>query len=123
MTPTSQAVPAGIQVVSLLAIHGSHETVVHPQGTVGVITRAPVGTEVNYTVHSPDGFEAALTIDQFEILKHFKDRLDDPSGTSAFDLNSLVIFSCITGSRHYGLDTDESDVDRRGVYLAPANLQ
>ncbi len=123
MTPTSKDVPAGTQVVSLLAIHGSHETVVHPRGAVGVITRTPVGIEVNYTVRFPDGFEAALTNEQFEVLKYFKDRLDDPSGTSDFDLKSLLIFSCITGSRAYGLDTDESDVDRRGVYLAPANLQ
>jgi uncharacterized protein len=34
-----------------------------------------------------------------------------------------VIYRCVVGSRAYGLDNDESDTDRRGVYLAPAELQ
>src|SRR5204862_713137 len=42
---------------------------------------------------------------------------------SAFDLESLVIYRCVVASRAYGLDHDESDTDRRGIYLAPADLQ
>jgi len=38
-------------------------------------------------------------------------------------LDSLLIYGCVVGSRAYGLDTRESDTDRRGVYLAPAELQ
>src|SRR5438477_73705 len=33
-----------------------------------------------------------------------------------------VIYRCIVGSRAYGLDDDESDTDRRGIYLPPAEL-
>jgi len=33
-----------------------------------------------------------------------------------------TILSVVTGSRAYGLATDDSDVDRRGVYAAPAPL-
>jgi predicted nucleotidyltransferase len=33
-----------------------------------------------------------------------------------------TILSVVTGSRAYGLATDDSDVDRRGVYAAPAHL-
>jgi uncharacterized protein len=43
--------------------------------------------------------------------------------TEDFDLEKLVIYRCVVGSRAYGLDNDESDTDRRGVYLAPAELQ
>jgi len=121
--PTTNIVPAGTQVVSRLAIHGSHDTVVHPRGAVGVITRTPVAGEINYTVRFPDGFEAALTIEQFEVLKRFKDRLGEVGGAPDFDLERLLIYRCVTGSRAYGLETDASDVDRRGVYLAPADLQ
>ncbi len=32
-------------------------------------------------------------------------------------------YRCVVGSRAYGLDHDESDTDRRGIYLAPADLQ
>ena len=120
---TTNIVPAGTQVVSCQAIHGSHDTVVHPRGAVGVITRTPVAGEVNYTVRFPDGFEAALSIEHFEVLKHFKDRLGEVGAAPDFDLERLLIYRCVTGSRAYGLETDASDVDRRGVYLAPADLQ
>jgi predicted nucleotidyltransferase len=33
-----------------------------------------------------------------------------------------TIYSCVVGSRAYGLGTDASDVDRRGVYAAPTAL-
>jgi predicted nucleotidyltransferase len=38
------------------------------------------------------------------------------------DYSQFIIYSCIVGSRAYGLDTDESDTDRRGIYLPPAEL-
>ena len=121
--PITNIVPAGTQVVARLAIHGAHDTVVHPRGAVGVITRTPVAGEINYTIRFPDGFEAALTIEQFEVLKRFKDRLGEVGEAPDFDLERLLIYRCVTGSRAYGLETDASDVDRRGVYLAPADLQ
>ena len=31
-----------------------------------------------------------------------------------------LIYSCVVGSRAYGLDGPDSDIDRRGVFLAPA---
>src|SRR5205809_8046859 len=45
-----------------------------------------------------------------------------PSATT-FDLEAFIIYRCVIGSRAYGLDSDDSDTDRRGVYLAPADLQ
>jgi predicted nucleotidyltransferase len=33
-----------------------------------------------------------------------------------------VIFRCVIGSRAYGLDDENSDIDRRGIYLPPAQL-
>lgn len=33
-----------------------------------------------------------------------------------------VIYRCVVGSRAYGLDDDQSDTDRRGIYLPPASL-
>lgn len=38
------------------------------------------------------------------------------------ELYEHVIYRCIVGSRAYGLDVDESDTDRRGIYLPPAEL-
>src|SRR6266850_73034 len=112
---------AGTQVVSLVEVRGTNNSLVHPRGAVGVVTRTPAGAETYYLVRFPDGFQASLTSDQLEVLKHFKDRLETPD--SAFDLEQYIIYRCIVGSRAYGLDHDDSDTDRRGIYLAPADLQ
>ena len=33
-----------------------------------------------------------------------------------------IIYRCVIGSRAYGLDDADSDTDRRGIYLPPADL-
>jgi len=119
---------AGTQVVSLVEVRGTNNSLVHPRGAVGVVTRTPTGDQNQFLVRFPDGFEASLTREQLDVLKHFKDRLQSSAGVSpanlpSFDLESLVIYRCVVGSRAYGLDNDESDTDRRGIYLAPAELQ
>jgi uncharacterized protein len=115
---------AGTQVVSLVEVRGTNNSLVHPRGAVGVVTRTPRGDQNQFLVRFPDGFEASLTREQLDVLKHFKDWL--PGGESAapdFDFENLVIYRCVVGSRAYGLDHDDSDTDRRGIYLAPADLQ
>ena len=110
---------------SLVEVRGTGGSLVHPRGAVGVITRTPAGEgERHFLVRFPDGFEGSLAREQFEVLKQFKDRLPggEPSAEN-FNLESLVIYRCITGSRAYGLDTDESDTDRRGISpLRPQNF-
>jgi predicted nucleotidyltransferase len=133
----SHNIYAGTQVVSLVEVRGTNNSLVHPRGAVGVVTRTPTGDQKHFLVRFPDGFEASLTREHIDILKHFKDRLGESSAkvsaasengsvgtlSSAFDLESFIIYRCIVGSRAYGLDNDESDTDRRGIYLAPAELQ
>lgn len=131
---------AGTQVVSLVEVRGPSNSLVHPRGAVGVVTRTPAVEGEKFLVRFPDGFEKSFDPSQIEVLKHFKDRLGPGAGVSsarsgsvpaagldsksaAFDLESCIIYRCIVGSRAYGLDTDESDTDLRGVYIAPAELQ
>lgn len=137
-------ISAGTQVVSLVEVRGTNHSLVHPRGAVGVVTRTPTGDQTMFLVRFPDGFEKALERSQLEVLKHFKDRLGAPvsdparaadapniaraehagSETGApFDLEQFIIYRCVVGSCAYGLDHDDSDTDRRGVYLAPAELQ
>jgi predicted nucleotidyltransferase len=180
MGDNSNNVFAGTQVVAIVEVRGANQSLVHPRGAVGVVTRTPTGTEKHYLVRFPDGFEASLTREQMEILKHFKDRLGASSTVSAkigsqkvanlgtgrpssplpspptkvgegaesgsssnsastsgsatvgqaeamlgapFELEPLIIYRCVVGSRAYGLETEGSDTDLRGVYLAPAELQ
>jgi predicted nucleotidyltransferase len=113
---------AGTQVVSLVEVRGRNNSLVHPRGAVGIVTRISAGAETRFLVRFPDGFEATLELSQLEVLKHFKDRLPNPD-TPGFELEQFIIYRCVVGSRAYGLDDDESDTDRRGIYLAPAELQ
>jgi hypothetical protein len=115
---------AGTQVVSLVEVRGTNNSLVHPRGAVGVVTRTPTGDQTQFLVRFPDGFEASLTREKLDVLNHFKDRMTGTaSGAGDFDMESLVMYRCVVGSRAYGLDNDESDTDRRGIYLAPAELQ
>lgn len=117
-------ISAGTQVVSLVEVRGTNNSLVHPRGAVGVVTRTPTGDQSQFLVRFPDGFEASLTREQLDVLKHFKDRLPGAeSATPDFHLETLVIYRCVVGSRAYGLDDDDSDTDRRGIYLPPAELQ
>jgi predicted nucleotidyltransferase len=135
---------AGTQVVSLVEVRGTNNSLVHPRGAVGVVTRTPTGDQNQFLVRFPDGFEASLAHEQLEVLKHFKDRLgrasvpaspnqdgsrlkprppEDGNAGPGFDLEQFIIYRCVVGSRAYGLDHDDSDTDRRGIYLAPADLE
>ncbi len=122
-------ISAGTQVVALVEIRGPNKSLVHPRGAVGVVTRTPTGDREQFLVRFPDGFEKSLTRPQLEVLKHFKERLGEAGRLSPsapptdFDLEPLIIYRCVTGSKAYGLETEESDTDRRGIYLAPAELQ
>ena len=130
-------ISAGTQVVSRAEVRGTNNSLMHPRGAVGVVTRTPTGEEDHFLVRFPDGFEFSLQRDQMDVLKHFKARLDNvlpascrqtdqncqQDAGSTFDLESFIIYRCVVGSRAYGLDHDDSDTDRRGIYLAPADLQ
>jgi hypothetical protein len=106
-------ISAGTQVVALAEVRGSNNSVAHPRGAVGVITRTPAGAEQHFLVRFPDGFEKSLLRGQFEVLKHFKDRLGGHGGLRDFVLEESLIYQCVVGSRAYGLDNDESDSDPR----------
>ncbi len=116
-----QLISAGTQIVVAHEVPGSNASPLHPRGAVGIVVRTPAGAETHYLVRFPDGFETSLERDEFEVLKHFKDRL--PAGAAEeFSLERCVIYRCVVGSRAYGLETEDSDTDLRGVYLAPLDL-
>ena len=71
---------AGTQVVALIEVRGPGNSLVHPRGTVGVVTRTPAVTGEQYLVHFPDGFGASFPHEQLEVLKHFRDRRGSSAG-------------------------------------------
>jgi hypothetical protein len=115
-------------------------------GAVAVITESPSDAQHAYKVRCNDGAEAMLRRNEFSILKEFKgipvnDERRDTSSLSSgeragvrasveqtsphsdFDFwQPFIIYRCVVGSQAFGLSGDDSDVDRRGIYLPPAEL-
>ena len=117
-------------------------------GAVAVITDSPADAQHAYKVRCNDGAEAMLRRNEFSILKEFKNvpslaptggegqeegAIDSPrpsdgrggrgEGNSDFhDWQPFIIYRCVVGSQAFGLSGEDSDVDRRGIYLPPAEL-
>ena len=67
---------AGTQIVSLAEVRGTNNSLAHPRGAVGAATRTPNGDQKQFLVRFPYGFEAALTREQLEVLKHSRHDLE-----------------------------------------------
>ena len=76
--------------------------------------------EHRYRVRFVDGEEETYHRTELMIFRHAEAEVHLKS--DSMDLFPFVIFRCIVGSRAYGLDTERSDIDRRGFYLPPASL-
>lgn len=116
--------PVGTQVVSQTEVKNASGELVCLRGAVGVIVQAPTDNSHSYQIRLPDGTEVNLKRHEFSIRKHFqKAGLQLSQNLLAeFNLFDHVIYSCVVGSRAYGLDDENSDTDRRGIYLPPADL-
>lgn len=117
-------IPIGTQVVSRSQIKGPDGKPIHPPGVVGVVTAAPVDHEHCYRVRFPDGYEASLRRYEIVTLRDYQlsGLRDTPCALAEYNLQDCVIYRCVIGSRAYGLDHADSDTDRRGIYLPPAEL-
>jgi predicted nucleotidyltransferase len=115
----------GTQVVALKAVQGPDGHAVHSAGAVGVVIRSPRDRQHSYRIRFPDGFEAPLHHDNLMRLAEYKQGAmnDANKALSTHGLFDRVIYRCVVGSRAFGLDTNQSDIDRRGIYLPPAELQ
>lgn len=125
-------VPIGTQVVAQVETKVAPGASPRPKGAVGVIVDAPVDSTHAYRVRFAEGGEVALRRSAFAILKHYQLGELQPgepgaqsdeaeTETELAHYRPYVIYRCIVGSRAYGLDHDASDVDRRGIYLPPAD--
>jgi hypothetical protein len=114
----------GTQVVTLVDIPSAAGLVLHPRGTVGVVVKSPVDAEHSYRVRFPDGVEVPLKRSEVQMLAQVQEgEIGDIGHTLAqSDLYERVIYRCVIGSQAYGLADADSDVDRRGIFLPPADL-
>ncbi|MBI3987490.1 MAG: nucleotidyltransferase domain-containing protein [Lentisphaerae bacterium] len=117
--------PVGTQIITRVEIKGSDGKPVRPKGIVGRIIKAPVDHLHSYVVQLPDGTEAPMRRHELTTRKqeHEEALVEASHVLAGYDLYQHVIYRCIVGSRAYGLNDGDSDTDRRGVYLPPAELQ
>lgn len=116
--------PVGTQVVTRVEIDGATGERVRLPGVVGVVVKAPVDNTHAYRVRFPDGEEASLRREELSIRKDWqKEGLQSVGAVLAdFNLYDYVIYRCVLGSKAYGLDDANSDTDRRGIFLPPAEI-
>ena len=124
MQPIHLILSAGTRIVTrnpVNLIGGRGEV---PTGAVATILVSPADSTHAYKVRFNDGAEAMIRRSEFSILKEFKDEGLDPAahGMDFEDWQSYIIYRCVVGSQAYGLAGEESDIDRRGIYLPPADL-
>lgn len=117
-------IPVGTQIVSRIEIKGNDDRLLCMAGSVGVIVKSPTDNSHAYRVRLPNDAEITLRRHEFSIRKHFqKNGLQQTTDKLAeLNLYEFVIYRCVVGSRAYGLDRENSDVDRRGIYLPPADI-
>jgi predicted nucleotidyltransferase len=117
--------PAGTMVVTRTPVSPNDGGHTRPKGACGTILTPPEHPEGNYLIRFMDGAEFYVEGTRLDILKHYQEGEigNFEHALTGYDLHQHVIYRCVVGSRAYGLDHDASDLDRRGFYLPPADLQ
>jgi predicted nucleotidyltransferase len=120
-SPDDLIVPIGTQIVVRKQLgDDSNESL----GAVAEIIAYPSDAQHEYRVRLVDGSQNSLKRNQFSILKQVKTGpiSDSAAAHPEHDFGRYVIYRCVVGSQAYGLSRADSDVDRRGIYLPPAEL-
>lgn len=117
-------IPEGTQVVSRIEVKNSQGEILCLKGGVGVIIASPTDNSHAYRLRLINGNKISLNRLEFTIRKHFQTEGLAEAKDPLVDLNlyNYVIYRCIVGSKAFGLDNEASDIDRRGIYLPPAEL-
>jgi len=112
-------IPPGTQVVvkTAKAISGGDDY--RPAGSVGVVVEAPPSNRAPYVIRFADGATVKVHFHELALRRR---EVDDLIGMVAEDLRPFIIYRCQVGSKAFGLATDASDDDIRGIFLPPAGL-
>lgn len=112
-------ISVGTQVVLKSAKRLPGTDVVKPVGSVAEVLEAPASNSRPYMIRFVDGATMRVKFAELVIRKR---ELDEELATPGPDLRKFVILRVGLGSRAFGLATETSDEDRRGVFLPPAEL-
>ena len=120
-------IPAGTQVVLQVAkavasgVTGASTGQESPEfknpGSVGVVVKCPPHNDLAYTLRFSDGTIVEATFDEIILRRQEIENLLVDNET---DFRQHIIYRCQVGSRAFGLSTEDSDDDYRGIFLPPA---
>jgi uncharacterized protein len=115
----SFVISAGSQVVLKTAKTVCEGDQVKPAGSVGIVLESPPDNDSPYLVQFTDG-ETVNAL--FYDLALRRREVEDELGEVTADLLPYVIYRCQVGSKAFGLASESSDDDVRGIFLPPARL-
>jgi hypothetical protein len=117
--PPNFLIPVGSQVVLRYDRRVPGTDAVKPAGTVAEVVESPASNDRPYLVRFLDG--AAFRLKFGELLVRRGDHTVETTATAGPDVSAFVVYRVLLGSRAFGLATESSDEDRRGVFLPPAD--
>jgi hypothetical protein len=112
-------ISVGTQVVLKSAKRVPNTATIKPVGSVAEVLEAPASNSRPYLIRFVDGTTMRVKFAELVIRKR---EVEEELATPGPDLRQFVILRVAVGSQAFGLATDASDEDRRGVYLPPAEL-
>ncbi|MEZ6116054.1 MAG: nucleotidyltransferase domain-containing protein [Pirellulaceae bacterium] len=112
-------IAAGTQVVlnCQQPVIGASDSRFKKPGSVGVVMVTPERTDGPYEVQFVDGSRVFASFDQLTLRRQEIDSLLVPAEK---DWWQFVILKCVVGSKAYGLSSEQSDDDIRGIFLPSA---
>lgn len=112
-------IPAGTQVVlrSNRPLLDTPDEFKKP-GAVGSVIKCPPNNEGNYLIQFTDGRQVEAGFDDLALRRR---EIDDLLANTP-DFTPTILYRCQVGSKAYGLSTESSDDDYRGIYIAPADI-
>ncbi len=112
-------IPEGTQVVTKVYKQALNSQAYKKVGSVGVVTQLPFDNSQPYLITFPDGIVLPFMQHEFTIRRR---EVPTDLVKKDEDLTQYIIYRCQVGSHAFGLSTDDSDDDIRGIYLLPAEL-
>jgi hypothetical protein len=111
-------IPVGTQVVLKADSRVPGTDAVKPAGAVAEVVESPANNQRPYLLRFVDGTTLRAKFGELAVRRHARDETATPGA----DMRPFVIYRVTVGSQAFGLATDSSDEDRRGVYLPPADV-
>lgn len=119
--PEQLVLPVGTGVVLRVPRAGLGGGSARAAGDVAQVVRAPLDSSHGYVLRFQDGGECTALRREFSLLRRYAAESAVDGGPADEDLFRFVVLRTVVGSRAYGLEDADSDVDRRGVYAPPAD--